>query len=541
MRSVRFLEMSNEMKIDIEKRRRVMQRSIKLGHCICNPKQSCPCDVFREKDFCPCAGERPEQAVDNVNLTTLVEKAGCASKINQNDLKQVLSGLPEVSDPRILVGTNTCDDAGVYKIDEDTALVQTVDVFTPSVDDPYTFGQIAAANSLSDVYAMGGKPMTALSIIGFPIETLSHRIMTQMLRGGMDKMSEAGVAIIGGHSINDKDPKFGYAVTGMVNPSKIVTNDKARPGDVLVLTKPLGVGIISFAGQMGKASDAALAAAAKSMTELNKIAAEIMIEMGVTTATDVTGFGLLGHLGEMAAQSGVTAEIYTDLVPVFDEILSYVAQGYISGGIERNSEYASRRVFVSSDVPPKIVHVLYDPQTSGGLLIAIPEENAAALVANLKSQGVSHATIIGKIVSQSEGRIILRTSAGAYIPANRENDNMPEPNAKDCCCSPAKNTDCCTSTVEAAASSAPTAAEEKFSDFMRVVNASGTIPIRTKELMAISLSLLSKCEPCIKIHIDKARALGISDEEIDEAVWMAISFGGAPIRMFYESVRGKRI
>lgn len=525
------------MKIDIEKRRRVMQRSIKLGHCICNPKQGCPCDTFRNKGICPCAGERPDQTVDAVNLTTLVEKAGCASKINQNDLKKVLSGLPEVSDPRVLVGTNTCDDAGVYRIDDETALVQTVDVFTPSVDDPYTFGQIAAANSLSDVYAMGGKPMTALSIIGFPIETLSHEIMSRMLRGGMDKMREAGVAIIGGHSVNDKDPKFGYAVTGMVNPSKIVTNDKAQPGDALVLTKPLGVGIISFAGQMGKASGAALAAAANSMTELNKTAAEVMIEMGVTTATDVTGFGLLGHLGEMASQSGVTAEIYTDLVPVFDEILDYVAQGYISGGIERNSEYASSRVSVSNDVPEEIVHVLYDPQTSGGLLIAIPEVKADALVEKLRSRGVSHAVVIGKVVSKSEGRIFLRTSVKAYTPVRKEITNMSEPNDGACCCSPT-SADCCAAPTETK-TAVQSAAEEKFGDFMRAVNASGAISLRTKELMAISLSVLSKCEPCIKIHIEKARAMGISEEEINEAVWMAISFGGAPVRMFYESVMNR--
>ena len=522
------------MMIDIEKRRKVMQRSIKLGHCICNPKQSCPCDIFKEKDICPCAGERPEQAADDVNLTALVEKAGCASKINQNDLKKVLSGLPEVSDPRVLIGTNTCDDAGVYLIDENTALVQTVDVFTPTVDDPYTFGQIAAANSLSDVYAMGGKPMTALSVIGFPIETLSHRIMAQMLRGGMDKMREAGVAIIGGHSVNDKDPKFGYAVTGMVNPSKVITNDKAQPGDVLILTKPLGVGIISFAGQMGRASEAALTAAAKSMTELNKTAAEVMAEMGVKAATDVTGFGLLGHLGEMVAQSGVTAEIYTDSVPVFDEILDYVRQGIISGGIERNSEYVSRRVFVSSDVPEEIVHVLYDPQTSGGLLIAVPEEKSVEMVEKLKSRGVSHAAVIGRIVSSSEGRILLRTSNRKFIPSNKEDADIMTEHVNEACCPQSGVQDCCAQPDNTAA---PTAAGEKFSDFMRAVNSPGAIPLKTKELMAISLSLLSKCEPCVKIHIDKARAMGISQAEIDEAVWMAISFGGAPVMMFYESIK----
>lgn len=296
--------------IDVEKRKRVMKRSMQLGHCICNPKKSCPCDVFKEKDICPCAGEREHQAVEKVDLTTLVEKTGCASKINQNDLKLALDGLPEISDPRLIVGSNTCDDAGVFCISNDMALVQTVDVFTPVVDDPYTFGQIAAANSLSDVYAMGGKPITALSIISFPIETVSPRVMTQMLRGGMDKMKEAGAVIAGGHSINDKEPKLGYSITGLINPDRIITNSNAQSGDLLILTKPLGTGIISFANQLGKASEQSKSAAAKSMTELNKKAAETMLEIGVNSATDVTGFGLFGHLGEMVSQSGVSAEIY---------------------------------------------------------------------------------------------------------------------------------------------------------------------------------------------------------------------------------------
>jgi hypothetical protein len=214
--------------VDKEKRRRIMQRSIKLGHCICNPKQPCPCDVFKEQNVCLCAGERLEGTSESVPLTRFVENAGCASKINQTDLKIVLAGLPPISNPRVLVSAETCDDAGVFKLTEDTALVQSIDVFTPNVDDAYIFGQIAAANSLSDIYAMGGTPLTALSVVGFPIETMSHKVMNRMLRGGIEKMKEAGVEVIGGHSIKDIEIKFGFSVTGVIDPKKIITNDKAK-------------------------------------------------------------------------------------------------------------------------------------------------------------------------------------------------------------------------------------------------------------------------------------------------------------------------
>ncbi len=394
--------------IDKEKRRRIMQRSIKLGHCICNPKQPCPCDVFVEQNVCLCAGERQEETSENVPLTRFVENAGCASKINQTDLKIVLAGLPAVSDPNVLVSADTCDDAGVYRLTDDMALVQSVDVFTPNVDDPYVFGQIAAANSLSDIYAMGGKPLTALSIVGFPIETMSHKIMNRMLRGGIDKMKEAGVEVIGGHSIKDIEIKFGFAVTGLVNPQKIITNDKAAPGDALVLTKPLGTGVISFAGQLGRAPEEAMAVIGRSMAALNKVASEAMVESGVTTATDVTGFGLMGHLSEMVAQSRVTAEIYADRVPFFDGVLECVREELISGAIERNREYAAQYVEVEEGVSEEVEIALYDPQTSGGLLIALPGSQGEEFVATLKNRGVTSAAVIGKIVDRSEGRILLR-------------------------------------------------------------------------------------------------------------------------------------
>ena len=385
-----------------------MQRSIKLGHCICNPKQPCPCDIFIEQNVCLCAGERQEETSENVPLTRFVENAGCASKINQTDLKIVLAGLPGVSDPNVLVSADTCDDAGVYRLTDDMALVQSVDVFTPNVDDPHVFGQIAAANSLSDIYAMGGKPLTALSIVGFPIETMSHKIMNRMLRGGIDKMKEAGVEVIGGHSIKDTEIKFGFAVTGLVNPQKVITNDKAAPGDDLILTKPLGTGIISFASQLGRAHEEAMAVIGQSMAALNKAASEAMAEAGVTTATDVTGFGLMGHLSEMVAQSRVTAEIYTDRVPFFDGVLECVREELISGAIERNREYAAQYVEVAEGVSEEVEIALYDPQTSGGLLIALPGSQGEAFVAALKNRGVTSAAVIGRIVAESEGKIILR-------------------------------------------------------------------------------------------------------------------------------------
>jgi selenide,water dikinase len=393
--------------IDYEKRRRIMGRSVKLGHCICNPKEPCPCDLFKQKNVCLCAGEREEDAAEDAPLTKFVENAGCASKINQNDLKKALAGLPEIFDPRVLVSTSTCDDAGVYKLTNKVALVQSVDVFTPVVDDPYIFGQIAAANSVSDIYAMGGKPLTALSIIAFPTDKLSPRIMNKMLQGGIDKLKEAGVPVLGGHSIKDNEIKFGFAVTGIVHPSKIITNDKARAGDVLILTKPIGTGVISFAHQLGKASQASLEAVSHSMTELNKTAAEIAVKMGVTTATDITGFGLMGHLTEIASQSGVTCEIYADGVPVFEGVLDYVRQAMISGAIERNREYASKFIAVAKDVSGELETVLYDPQTSGGLLIAINKEKAQTLLRRLKRKGVKSAAVIGKVVSKSEGKIIV--------------------------------------------------------------------------------------------------------------------------------------
>lgn len=396
---------------DPKKRAVVMGRSRKLGHCICNPKLPCPCDIYNEKNVCLCAGERLPDAPEKVELTTFVESAGCASKISQNDLKIALAGLPALTDPRVLISSDTCDDAGVFKISDDLALVQSVDVFTPNVDDPYTFGQIAAANSVSDIYAMGGTPLTALSIIAFPIEKLAHSVMNDLLRGGMDKMAEAGVSVIGGHSLKDNEVKFGFAVTGTIDPKKMVTNNSAKPGDVLILTKPLGAGIISFARQLDRAFPFNIQEISLSMAALNKDAAEVMRAKGIRCGTDVTGFGLMGHLAEMVVQSGVTAEIKTGNIPLFGDVLEFARQDLISGAVERNREFAAKLVSFDADIGPDWQAVLFDPQTSGGILMAVPEKEAESVLALLKKKGVSASSIIGRIMEHSDGRIFVRSSA----------------------------------------------------------------------------------------------------------------------------------
>jgi selenide,water dikinase len=394
--------------IDYAKRRRIMGRSVKLGHCICNPKDPCPCDLFKQKNVCLCAGEREEDAAEDARLTELVENPGCASKISQNDLKVALSGLPHIFDPRVLVSADTCDDAGVYQLSDRLALVQSVDVFTPCVDDAYLFGQIAAANSVSDIYAMGGTPLTALSVVAFPVEKLSPRLLNRMLQGGIDKLKEAGTVVIGGHSIKDKDIKFGFAVTGVISPRKIIANDKARPGDMLLLTKPIGTGAICFAAQIRKAKRAWLEEIGRSMAQLNRSSAEVMVRSGVRAATDVTGFGLAGHLAEMAGQSSVTAEVYAESVPVFDGVLESFRKGIISGAVERNREYASQFIEKDEDVGEDLETLFYDPQTSGGLLMCVPRTKMNAVLGELRRKGAKRAAVIGRVLEKSEGKIVLK-------------------------------------------------------------------------------------------------------------------------------------
>ncbi len=299
------------------------------------------------------------------------------------------------------------EDAGVYKLTEDLAIIQTVDFFTPIVDDPYTFGQIAAANALSDVYAMGGKPLTAMNIVCFPEKTMDITILREVLTGGLDKMHEAGVILVGGHTIEDPELKYGLSVTGIIHPKKVVLNTGARVGDQLILTKPLGTGIISTAIKGGKASAEATAQIIRAMTTLNNKAAELMQEVGVNACTDVTGFGLLGHAGEMIGGTEVGVVINSAAVPLFPEAKELAEMGMLPGGLHRNRDFHKDMVVISRDVPHYLADILFDPQTSGGLLIAVPAARAGMLVNKMHAAGITEAVIIGKVVAEPKGKILV--------------------------------------------------------------------------------------------------------------------------------------
>jgi selenide,water dikinase len=313
--------------------------------------------------------------------------------------------LPPQHDPRVLVDTSTADDAGVYKLTDEIALVQTVDFFTPIVDDPYTYGRIAAANALSDVYAMGGRPLTALNIVCYP-EKLDPEGLGLILSGGQERATAAGVAVVGGHTVMDKELKYGMAVTGVVHPDKIVTNAAARPGDQLVLTKPLGTGILATAFKGKKGTPELQERVAESMWTLNDIAAEAMQQYGAYAATDITGCGLLGHAWEMSHGSKTNLRLTAAAVPIFEEALYFAKRGYLTRGDVSNREYTRGQVHVDRGVASEMVQVLYDPQTSGGLLIALPASQAKALVEALHARGVTAAAIIGE-VEEGPGEITV--------------------------------------------------------------------------------------------------------------------------------------
>ena len=325
----------------------------------------------------------------------------------------MLGKLARQHDPNVLVGFDHADDAGVYLIGPETALVQTVDFFTPIVDDPFTFGQIAATNSLSDVYAMGGRPLTALALVCFP-EKGDLAILEQILAGGLSKMMEAGCTVVGGHSIRDDETKFGYSVTGVVHPGKVLANSGARAGDALLLTKALGTGVISTAIKKDKAKAEWIEAAVKSMTSLNKAAAKVITgEKGgrhagyaVHGLTDITGFGLIGHTREMALASNISIELFSNKVPLLPGAIECVRAGFIPGGLKANREFAECAVEYQNEIPEEIKTLLFDPQTAGGLLIALPEQEAQALLEALKKAGVP-AEQIGRVMEKSRSIIIV--------------------------------------------------------------------------------------------------------------------------------------
>jgi selenide,water dikinase len=311
----------------------------------------------------------------------------------------VLGKLARQHDPNVLIGFDTADDAGVYKISAEQALVQTVDFFTPIVDDPFTFGQIAATNSLSDIYAMGGRPMSALAIVCFP-EKGDLDVLERILAGGLSKMMEAGCAVIGGHSVRDPEIKFGYSVTGSIHPQKVWANAGAKVGDRLIFTKAIGTGVISTAIKKGEARQEWIDAATRSMTTLNAKAAEVAIASGATVhaATDITGFGLIGHLREMAAGSGVSVRINAATVPVLDGALECVRKGFIPGGLNANRDFAECMVGYEGNVAEEVKTILFDPQTAGGLLLSVPAESSNKLVVALRTAGVP-AVEIGEVTT----------------------------------------------------------------------------------------------------------------------------------------------
>ena len=349
-----------------------------------------------------------------IRLTTLAKTAGCAAKIAQVDLQAALGHLPRASDPRVLVGLDTSDDAAVIRLTDDLALVETVDIFTPIVDDPYDYGRIAAANALSDVYAMGAEPLSALSFIAWPVATLGTEPLGRVLQGAAAVCTEAGIAIAGGHSIVDDEPKFGLFVPGLIRPDRTVTNAGGRPGDVLVLTKRIGTGVLTTAVKRGHLTDEDLRPAIDSMTTLNRAAAAAMMEIGVTAATDVTGFGLLGHLGNLLRASSeklgrpVGAHLDHAAVPLFDHVADLAARDVCPGGSKRNLAYAAPNTKFAATIPTHLQLLLADAQTSGGLLIAVAPERHAALLERLADKGVAVRATIGRLVeAEAAGAIAV--------------------------------------------------------------------------------------------------------------------------------------
>lgn len=349
----------------------------------------------------------PVEFSGEIKLTRYTHGLGCACKIRPQYLEEVLKGLPAVFDKNVLVGAGTSDDAAVYKINNETAIVQTVDFFTPVVDDPYYFGAIAAANAISDIYAMGAKPLFALNIVGFPDNRLPMQVLKDILRGASDKAAEAGISVLGGHTVEDTEPKFGMVVTGVVHPEKILTNSNARPGDVLILTKPIGTGIISTAVKNGLADIKIAEKARDVMATLNAKAAEVMMSFPVNACTDVTGFGLAGHLKEMIEASGVTAQIFADKIPLIDGVFELALAGSIPGGTKNNFAFVSKVTRWNENISNLMQLIICDAQTSGGLLISVPEKYADAMVTALHRENISEAAVIGKIIKSENPEILV--------------------------------------------------------------------------------------------------------------------------------------
>lgn len=344
---------------------------------------------------------------ETIRLTQTVKGAGCAAKLSPGDLDRALCGLELPVDPNLLVGLDQADDAGVYRVSDDLALVQTLDFFPPMVDDPYSFGQIAAANALSDIYAMGGTPKTAMNIVAFPAKTMDISILRSVIEGGLSKMREAGVVLVGGHTVEDSELKYGLSVTGYIHPDRILTKKNLQSGDRLILTKPVGTGIVSTAIKAGLADQLLTDRVTRAMATLNRDAAMIMADFPVHACTDITGFGFLGHLAEMVVDSGHGVRISASDLPMYPEALEWAAMGLIPAGAYNNRNFRGAFVDFGTSVPQKVQDLLFDPQTSGGLLIAVAAWEAERLVAALKAKGIECAAIVGEVVSEPVDRIIV--------------------------------------------------------------------------------------------------------------------------------------
>ena len=344
----------------------------------------------------------------DVKLTKLAGCAGCGAKVGAGTLVKLLDGFKTHTDERLIVGYDKSDDASVYVINEDTAIVQTTDFFPPIVDDPYLYGKIAAANAISDIYAMGAEPRLALNVMCIT-ESMDKSIVQEILRGGYDKAYEAGVIITGGHTIHGAEPIYGLEVTGFVNPKDVLTNSGAKPGDAIILTKPLGIGIITTAAKADLVDKSLLDKIYLQMATLNKTARDIMVEYSVHSCTDVTGFSLLGHSYEMAQGSDCTLNLYANRIPYHEEAYEFADMGFIPAGAYRNREYAEKGVETIGNIKRPLMDILFDPQTSGGLLISIDSDDADIAVSKMKEAGVS-AEIIGEVVEKKDYSIYLYES-----------------------------------------------------------------------------------------------------------------------------------
>jgi selenide,water dikinase len=342
-----------------------------------------------------------------IRLTSTVKGAGCAAKLPPGDLDRALCGLDLPVDKDLIVGLERADDAGVYRVSNEVALVQTLDFFPPMVDDPYSFGRIAAANALSDVYAMGGTPRTAMNIVAFPAKSLDLAILRRVIEGGLAVLREAGVVLVGGHTIDDPELKYGLSVTGFIHPDKVLTKKKLRCGDKLILTKPLGTGIVCTAIKAGMAGEEVTRRVIENMAALNRTAAEVMTEFSISACTDITGFGLMGHLAEMVVDSGHGLQIDSTRLPHYPEALEWAAMGLVPAGAYSNRKFRGKFVDFAPTVSPIVRDLCFDPQTSGGLLMAVAGKEAEGLRIALQDRGVTVAVIIGEVIAEPRDKIIV--------------------------------------------------------------------------------------------------------------------------------------